>query len=204
MPKKRAGKASGQENPVEKAVSHPLRMKIIVKLAGNGECTQTEVAKEVDAATASVRHHLRVLERAGLVSLTGTRPGPKGITEKLFSINRDKMEIVKKGSKEAKNVGMFRHISEAIRVGQRMLAKDEGAAEGGFLHEVEASPDDLLKLLQSWRRALDRLDEAQVKSPKGAKHEANHYTVCAFVCPANPPRKRGKKKPVENLSVVVD
>lgn len=69
------------------ALSHPLRVRILGWMRHQPEKTQSEVGKALALSNAAARYHLKVLEGAKLVNFQGTRPGPNGITEKLYAYN---------------------------------------------------------------------------------------------------------------------
>jgi hypothetical protein len=65
---------------------HPIRTRILGWLAGEAQAhSQREIGKALSLTTAAVHYHLKLLEGVGLVRLEKTRPGPNGITEKLYS-----------------------------------------------------------------------------------------------------------------------
>jgi DNA-binding transcriptional ArsR family regulator len=74
---------------VEDALSHPLRVRILGWLRHQPARTQSEVGKALALSNAAARYHLKVLEGADLVTFQGTRPGPNGITEKLYAYNTE-------------------------------------------------------------------------------------------------------------------
>jgi DNA-binding transcriptional ArsR family regulator len=70
----------------EEVLKSPIRMRILGWLAGQGSSrTKREVGRALSLANAAVHYHLTRLVEAGLVKFEGTRPGPNGITEKLYS-----------------------------------------------------------------------------------------------------------------------
>jgi DNA-binding transcriptional ArsR family regulator len=71
----------------EEALSHPTRVRILGWLRHQEAKTQSEVGKALALSNAAARYHLNVLESSGLVTFQGTRPGPNGITEKLYAYN---------------------------------------------------------------------------------------------------------------------
>lgn len=79
--------AQAQPGPVADALSHPLRIRILGWMRHQPARTQSEVGKALALSNAAARYHLKVLEAADLVSFQGTRPGPNGITEKLYAFN---------------------------------------------------------------------------------------------------------------------
>src|SRR4051812_31929793 len=76
-----------QSGLVGDALSHPLRVRILGWLRHQPARTQSEVGKALALSNATARYHLKVLEGADLVAFQGTRPGPNGITEKLYAYN---------------------------------------------------------------------------------------------------------------------
>ncbi len=76
-----------QSGLVADALGHPLRVRILGWLRHQPATTQSEVGKALALSNAAARYHLKVLEGADLVTFTGTRPGPNGITEKLYAAN---------------------------------------------------------------------------------------------------------------------
>jgi DNA-binding transcriptional ArsR family regulator len=66
------GTATATADPLDArfaALAHPTRRAIIARLAG-GEATVTELARPFSMSQPAVTKHLRVLERAGLISRT--------------------------------------------------------------------------------------------------------------------------------------
>ena len=187
----------------QEAILHPLRRRILSTLAAGGKMTQKELADQVDAAPASVRHHLLKLKKVGLVKDAGTRPGPKAITEKLFRTARGKGEIKVKllNSMEGKrHRQMIRdEIIEDHRVGYR-IAEGEDRFIGGSAHPLTATAGqlqaltlDLGKTVDKFRRSLKR-----GKKEKGQKEEFGVLHIS--FCPKRGPEKRAWKEACVVLS----
>src|SRR5579884_2768877 len=66
-----------------KAFVHPLRRRILHVLAGE-LATNQQVARALGQPPARVFHHMRSLERAGLIRLVETRVGVRNV-EKLYA-----------------------------------------------------------------------------------------------------------------------
>jgi len=67
-------------------LKNPLRVRMLGWLAGQPQArTKREIGRALSLSNASVHYHVKQLEKAGLVKLEGTRPGPNSITEKLYS-----------------------------------------------------------------------------------------------------------------------
>jgi DNA-binding transcriptional ArsR family regulator len=57
-----------------KAVSHPMRMKLLGALRRGGPATASELGRELGESSGSTSYHLRQLERFGLVGDTDEQP----------------------------------------------------------------------------------------------------------------------------------
>ncbi|MCA8916976.1 MAG: helix-turn-helix domain-containing protein [Planctomycetes bacterium] len=171
---------------------HPLRMKLVDLLRRNGPMTQTELARAVCTEPASARYHLLRLMRAGFVEPAGTRPGPKGITEKLFrnvaTVKEPEMEALtfstKHGSK--KDIELRKHhfdqAAEAHRVGERIALTDPDRFFGINIMEVKASPEKLRALRDALRATLTGFMSGLDKPGD----DAEQVTLCINFYPQTP------------------
>lgn len=66
-----------------KALSHPLRMRIIETLAASEPMTTKQVAEVLEEKPTRLYHHVALLEEVGLIRLTHTRQN-RGATEKYY------------------------------------------------------------------------------------------------------------------------
>lgn len=162
---------------------HPLRIKLVDLLHKRGPMTQTELARTVDAEPASARYHLMRLVRAGFVEAAGTRPGPKGITEKLFrhvKVKEPEMEpltiATKHGSKPDNEMRKlnFDHVAEAHRVGERISLRDPERFFGIETHEIVASP----RKLRALRDALNQTVRGFLAGMQAPDEDAEKVTLC--------------------------
>jgi DNA-binding transcriptional ArsR family regulator len=71
------GKDAGRDRPFDphlaKALSHPLRQRILERLSASGEASPTQLARALDAPLGNVAYHMRILHQLGFVELVGTR-----------------------------------------------------------------------------------------------------------------------------------
>ena len=71
------GKDAGAEPPVDpnlaKALSHPLRLRILERMSVQGEASPKELARLLDASIPTVAYHVHVLLELGCVKLVRTR-----------------------------------------------------------------------------------------------------------------------------------
>ena len=78
-------KARSETKTAGDVLKSPVRVRILLWLAAEGEArTKREIGRALSLSNAAVHYHMKLLEKAGLVWLEGTRPGPNGITEKLY------------------------------------------------------------------------------------------------------------------------
>jgi DNA-binding transcriptional ArsR family regulator len=89
-----ASEKHDESDLVGDALSHPLRVRILGWLRHQPAKTQSEVGKALALSNATARYHLKVLEGADLVTFRGTRPGPNGITEKLYAYNPEVWKLI--------------------------------------------------------------------------------------------------------------
>jgi DNA-binding transcriptional ArsR family regulator len=68
-----AGRDRSLDRDLAKALSHPLRQRILERLGELVDASPTQLARDLDASTSTVAYHVRVLERLGCVELVGTR-----------------------------------------------------------------------------------------------------------------------------------
>lgn len=66
-----------------KALSHPLRMRIIETLGGSEPMTTKQVAEALNEKPTRLYHHVDMLQKTGLIRLTHTRQN-RGTTEKYY------------------------------------------------------------------------------------------------------------------------
>ena len=116
---------------VEDALSQPLRVRILGWLRHEPARTQSEVGKALALSNAAARYHLKVLEGAELVTFRGTRPGPNGITEKLYAYNPKVWKLISGDPERAERLDFmldytFASIHEIHRKAVDMIKTDWG------------------------------------------------------------------------------
>lgn len=86
-----AGRAAGLRPPAERLrgpdlILHPVRMRIILALAGGGTATAAELAERLaDVPPATLYRHLYVLRRGGILAVAEERR-VRGATERRFAL----------------------------------------------------------------------------------------------------------------------
>ena len=76
------GTDAGRDRPLDpnlaKALSHPLRQRILERLSAGGDASPNQLARVLDEPLGNVAYHVRFLDRLGFVELVGTRPASAG------------------------------------------------------------------------------------------------------------------------------
>src|SRR5215207_3853609 len=71
------GMDAGRDRPLDpnlaKALSHPLRQRILERLSAGGEASPNQLSRALDEPLGNVAYHVRILHRLGFVELVGTR-----------------------------------------------------------------------------------------------------------------------------------
>jgi len=69
----------------KKVFRHPVRNRILNILRDGLPRTQRELGRVLSMSNAAVHYHVKMLLEIGIITLHSTRPGPNGITEKLYA-----------------------------------------------------------------------------------------------------------------------
>jgi hypothetical protein len=191
---------SPQPSPadLERVIFNPICVKILRFLAERGKATQTEVAREIDCAPASARHYLLRMARVGMVAIDGTRPGPKGIIERLFEIPKDAAgnPVVTSGgaAEQAQNLELrLNTVLESHRVARRILRKDPNRSWGMSYSDLELSPREMARLgaalAETAKDFVKKLPKKTGEAPGDRRQHLRHMVV---FFPQHPPRKAVK------------
>ncbi|MBK8207685.1 MAG: helix-turn-helix domain-containing protein [Planctomycetes bacterium] len=172
---------------------HPLRIKIVELLRARGSMTQTELARAIDANTASARYHLLRLVRAGFVEHAGTRPGPKAITEKLFRHIQQEPTMepltfaTKHGTAQDREMRRLSldSVTEIHRVGARIIQREPQRFFGIHTQEITATPEKLRALRDALKATLAGFI-AGLEAP-GEDEKIERATVCINFYPHSAP-----------------
>jgi len=199
---KKRRNARPPENPLEvtardrefdRIVASPICGKIVKCLIEKGPMTQTEIAREIDAAPASARYHLLKLVKVGTVVRDGDRPGPKGITEKLYEIateGDDSVLTVTKLSESRQDMEerMFAELGESVRVANRILAKESRRSWGMTNFSLELSGREMMELSVAFNKLVIGLRKKYSgKRRRNSKTERRWVRVYLAALPEHPP-----------------
>jgi DNA-binding transcriptional ArsR family regulator len=71
------GTDAGRDRPLDpnlaKALSHPLRQRILEQVSAGGEASPSQLARCLDEPVANLAHHVRILLKLDCVELVRTR-----------------------------------------------------------------------------------------------------------------------------------
>lgn len=134
--------------------------------------TKSEIGKALSLSNAAVHYHVRLLEEAGLVSLEGTRPGPNGITEKLYTVNLVTSEEAQMTDLERSDfylrytMGM---MNEMHREGEALVSSNwENARFITSCYGVYATDEELAALKEKLTTILEEFFYTHKIEKKGA------------------------------------
>ncbi len=163
---------------VEDPLKSPLRVRILGWLAGKSQPrTKREIGRALSLSNAGVHYHLKKLERAGMVKLEGTRPGPNSITEKLYSAKPvTEMTESKDGAMSVKEKREFylRYTFDSIREVHREAEEliKSNWKSNRFLagcYGVHATEQEIRKLKDRLLRTLEEFQKKHKKPRKGTR-----------------------------------
>ncbi|MDP9018960.1 MAG: helix-turn-helix domain-containing protein [Candidatus Eremiobacteraeota bacterium] len=96
------------------AMFHPARIRIISILEA-GARTAAEISHAMsDVPTATLYRHLKVLVDSGLLLIESPPSGRPGPAERIYSVNRDKAIIPRKGLNKLKRLPLRRHFATFV------------------------------------------------------------------------------------------
>ena len=162
------------------AVHHPLRRRIFDYLLLYGTSQVTAIARTLDSQVGSISHHLRMLERAGIVERVADPQGDKRtswwkIARTGFTWSADDYPDSPADAllaREAERTGI-RHQLERLQRWYQRHRRGELREYDGFNTETLgwATPDELAELSErvrltvaTWRSEIDR-EDGQSRTP---------------------------------------
>ncbi|SDO09889.1 helix-turn-helix domain-containing protein [Alkalicoccus daliensis] len=129
----------------EEAVLHPVRMKIIQMLMKEPRTAQ-EMLKEIDAAQATMYRHLRILEKAEIISVEGEKQ-VRGALEKTYVLHAEKAsfrggDVAEWSGEDFRKAFLMYHIHLLQLVGDYTSGNIDAEADGFGFHQVELFLDE--------------------------------------------------------------
>ena len=158
-----------------RATAHPLRLQMLSLLTG-AELSAAEVARELDITQANASYHLRFLQAAGLIDLTGERV-VRGGKAKLYRHLWDAPRRPTAGATDDDQLAYVQTLAGAI-VTRYMGRQDSGPAN--------FTDADLWVTPDVWKQAVDlvtqasRLVHASAQPPRTEGTMRANLSVAAF------------------------
>lgn len=162
------------------AVYHPLRRRIFDYLVLYGTSQVTAIARALNTQVGSISHHLRMLERAGVVERATDPQGDKRtswwkIARNDFTWSTDDFDDSPADAllaREAERNGIRQQIERLQRWRRRRHGRELKDYDGFNTESLAwATPDELADLservrltVEEWRNEIDR-DDGQQRTP---------------------------------------
>ena len=165
--------ASGTDQRI--ALASPLRLEILGLFTSSEPLAISDMAPLMGRTAGSLYHHVGILEKAGLLIRTGTRPKGKR-HEALFRPAANRIEVEAQPDNGAQDHLAVKTMAAAFRMAERDLAA--AIDEGNFRQEgpernllatrmhLRASPRLLGKLNKHLDAIMDLLAAEAAKEPK--------------------------------------
>jgi DNA-binding transcriptional ArsR family regulator len=157
------GTDAGAEWPVDpdlaKALSHPLRQRILERLSAAGEASPNELARVLDAPLGNVAYHVRMLVGLGCVELTRTRPRRGALEHYYRAIAHPWLDAEQWANLPAS----FRRQALAGTLRDVVFDASEAGVAGGFDHsDAQVKRVNVELDQQGWQDAAELLEETLV------------------------------------------
>jgi DNA-binding transcriptional ArsR family regulator len=191
------------DSDVLKALSHPLRMRMLTFINEHGEASPVEMSRALDHPLATVSHHARVLRDLGCIELARTEPR-RGAVEHYYRavaapfIDDEHWASLSAPVRRRVAGELLRHVfSDAAAAGQSGGFDGAGAHIARLLLDLDADgrrelSEAVLALLQEAQAIQDRSD-ARRGADASADAEPSELAVLHFASPRPPASPRPRR-----------
>jgi|GEM_PF-1254571 DNA-binding Lrp family transcriptional regulator len=139
----------------KKIFRHPVRDRILGILRDGKARTQSDLGKILTMSNAAVHYHVKLLLEVGIIKLHSTRPGPNGITEKLYAVDTENWPVASEDDVNYYIDYMVSWMNERHREGVNIL-KSERDDMPPFLAGSYSVSAPMPELLQ-FKREVEKL-----------------------------------------------
>ena len=168
---------------VKQELLHPVRIRLMSLMRDGEERTQREMGRFLSMSSAAIHYHLKGLLDCGLMRLSRTRPGPNGITEKMYAVNREAWETLMQAPAEPGDLAFYLDYTtawmhERHREGVELIKAGQPAVP--FLigsYTVHATPKDIAQLKHELEKCIQSFFERHEEIAKDSAHETCSVTV---------------------------
>ena len=173
------GTDAGRDRPLDpnlaKALSYPLRQRILERLSVDGEASPTQIARVLDERLPNVAYHVRVLLELNCVELVGTRQVRGALEHYYRAIAHPWLDA----EQWAQLPASFRRQALARTLREIVADASEAAVAGGFdqpaalvrrlrLRLDAQGRHDVAQLLEDMLASAQRIhDDSAVRAAKG-------------------------------------
>ncbi len=182
------------------AVASPLRLEILGLFVSADPLAISDMAALMNRTAGSLYHHVRILEQAGFLKQTGTRPKGKR-HEALYLPTATRFEFDTSSGEEDVIAGAVKVMATGFRMAERdleaALRSDNRPMEGpdpdfyAFRLHLRASPELLAKINKHMNAVLELLRPNEKTSSKFGPDDQHVSLTLALL----PIKGRGVRKP---------
>lgn len=157
------------------ALASPLRLEILGLFTQSEPLSIAEMAELMGRSAGSLYHHVNLLENAGLLKRTGTRPKGKR-HEALFQPAATRIQIESKSAGQDGSLLVVKTMASAFRMAERDMeaalrtgnCRSEGPDRNMFAARMHlrASPKLLGRINKHLKAIEDLLEAEAIKEPK--------------------------------------
>src|SRR5829696_6687127 len=154
------GMDAGRDRPLDpnlaKALSHPLRQRILERLSAGGEASPNQLARVLDEPLGNVAYHVRILDRLGFIELVGTRQIRGALEHHYRALTHPWLDA----EQWAQLPAAFRRLALARTLRDIVSDASDAGVAGGFDH-----PDTQIRRLsveldqEGWSEVVRVLDQ---------------------------------------------
>lgn len=182
------------------AMASPIRLEILGLFTEGRALAIADMAERMGRTAGSLYHHVAILEKAGLLRRTGTRPKGKR-HEALFAPAGDLFEVAAPADEEEAVAHAVKAMAAAFRMTERDLeaalrdptSRKRGRARNlfaGRMH-LRASPK-LLAEINEHLRAIEELVRTEGCCGEADSRDAQHVSLTIALLPI---KGRGRRTP---------
>jgi hypothetical protein len=142
-----------------RALASPARIEIVGAFQSHGAMAIRELAEKLERRADGLYHHVRQLERAGILQVAQTRRVGKR-DEAVFALTAERFANARQSKTTAMKDAMIRSATAALRLAARefrraILAKQSAAALPGAQADESCAPQAKLARQRSWLTSDD-------------------------------------------------
>ena len=184
-----------KEEKNKKVFRHPVRNRIVEILRDGKPRTQQELGNILSMSNAAVHYHVKILLEVGIIKLHSTRPGPKGITEKLYTAAMENWPDVTGDDLEYYLSYMVSWMNERNREGLNLLKT--GKYEIPFLTGSYSARAPIEELLVFKRKMENLFNEFYEKCEKSKQKNKISFAVTFSMIPSKEKNKEDSRNILE-------